>query len=122
MSRVVIEDVELLALHHAIMHGKFFENPRLPEAQGSPHLAAVADRVLDALAAKDERWNEWRQASPTRHAELLESVRQHLKKTRRLPAWQTWSHEKRRKVVRLLLSPLIADDELVDLLIPATDA
>lgn len=49
---------ELHALHRAIMSAKFTPNPVDPAINGSPHIASVANRVLDLIIEVEQESSE----------------------------------------------------------------
>lgn len=65
---LVIKDFhELVALNKALFEARFHANPDSEEVQGSPLLAAVHNRLVEALIATESdqgnrsKWQEWRQ-------------------------------------------------------------
>ena len=119
----VSDPMELLALHRALMEAKFHPNPEHREIQGSPFVARIAERVVDALIQYEisernktagDSWISWRDA--TKHDLCLNVVRQRLAETSRI-IWDNMTSDARRAYVRDLLSPLIAGDDLIGNLI-----
>ncbi len=109
---------EVLALHRMLFESKFdYLNSVYA---GSPFIAAIQDRLADALEAADpgNGWRDWRDAD--RHGHRVEAVRRSLADAGR--RWREMSVEQRAAHVRVLLAPLRPSDRLVNELIqePAT--
>jgi hypothetical protein len=72
---------EIQALHRMLFTRKF-DGPE-DVYFGSPFIASVQNKLVDALAAQSAaqaaQWSAWRTAS--RHLHILEKVRQHLANT-----------------------------------------
>ena len=49
------DERELYALWIALLEVKFHPDPEMPELQGSPFIANLANRVTDALIANEEK-------------------------------------------------------------------
>jgi hypothetical protein len=100
---------EILALHKMLMEYKFddLEN----SYAGSPFIAAIQNRLADALEAADpgQGWRKWREAEG--HPHRVEAVRRHLAKAGKW--WQECDHEERIAHVRNVLAPLRPSDELL---------
>ena len=108
---------ELLALHRALFEAKLHRAPEDLDVAGSPILARLAERVIDALIEVEEAngkpdarttWTAWRQASnhPRRHAAIREAVES-------CSQWSQMTGDDRRSFVVDALSPLVGDDDLV---------
>lgn len=107
---MIIEDkFELLALHRALFEAKFVEDPRDPVVPGSRIIANLANRLVDELAAKDPKWQQWRNAA--QHTERVDVVRRRIAESSK---WKSWSAAERRDYVEILLSPLVGDPALLD--------
>jgi hypothetical protein len=113
----VSDKAELRALFKALLEAKFHPDPETPEVQGSPLVAAICERVLAAMVAVElrdgdpmaaSRYAQWRRAEG--HPEWVTVVRSRIAEC---GAWSGWSRLEREHYVLLLLSPLIAERELV---------
>jgi hypothetical protein len=114
-NQVTIDDYhELLALHRALMEAKFHGEPNDPAVPGSPFIAAVANRVVEALvahdverkgAAKREEWARWRAITPDRREWRLA-----LGHATAMAKWDEWDDEMRTGVARTLMSPFVLGD------------
>jgi hypothetical protein len=109
---------ELLAVHRALMEAKFREAPNDPVLLGSPLLADVANRVVDALIGLDsqrhgsagrDRWVEWRQLSPERREWKLA-----IQAVSSAESWSKWSQAERRSYVITVLAPFTLDDPSIE--------
>lgn len=100
---------EVLALHRVLFERK---GEDLTDVYaGSPYLAAIQNRLADALEAADpgSGWTRWRAAEA--HEQRVDAVRDHL-----LSAggrWDEMSRELRRGYVQSLLAPLRVSDDLL---------
>ncbi len=69
----VSEKYELLALHRALFEAKRHADPDDTAIVGSPYVAALSLRVVDALAELDDLptfgpgWREWQRAEKHEH-------------------------------------------------------
>ena len=98
---------QLSALHAAIMNAKF--DPYGPDHSliNSPHLASLAQKVVDALASHDpeaearDGWERWRLASLERREVAI--VIERLKNS---PIYYRCSDSQRDKLIHTALSPL----------------
>ena len=101
--------LEVLALHRMLMEYKFEDIAS--EFAGSPFIAAIQNRLTDALEAADagSAWRNWRKAET--HTDRVESIRLYLAGAGGW--WQHLDHEQRAEHVRGLLAPLQPSDELV---------
>jgi hypothetical protein len=112
---------ELLALHRTIMEAKFSADPNDSCIQGSPFVAAVANRVVEALIEMEThregesavaKWHDWRHISPERREyQMVESTLQSN------PFWKTLGSAEQIKYVEDLVSPLQISHELIHQLI-----
>jgi carboxylesterase type B len=98
---------EVLALHRMLMEYKFEDLASV--YAGSPFIAAIQNRLADALRAVDPVWREWLRAET--HPHRVESIRIHLAEVGAW--WQDSDREQRAKYVLDLLAPLQPSDELV---------
>jgi len=78
---------------------------------GSPFIAAIQNRLADALeaASSGTGWTDWRAAE--RHVDRVEAVRRHLSTADQW--WEDMSFEQRGDYVRDVLAPLRLSDELL---------
>lgn len=104
----VTEKHELIALHRALFEAQFAAAPHDKDVPGSPLLASLANRVIDALAEDDPRWRDWRMAS--QHPERVEIVRERLPSD---PRWKGMLQSEREAHVRNHLAPLVPDEALL---------
>ncbi|WP_203841260.1 hypothetical protein [Winogradskya humida] len=115
---VVVEGYyEVLALHRYLFECK--GEDLSSEYAGSPFVAAIQNRLADALEAADPGpgWTKWRAAE--RHQHRVDAVRQHLSDAGH---WNAMSREQREAYVEDLLAPLrIASDLLDDLVAVQAD-
>lgn len=127
MPRFETEDrLELLALVRAIAEAKFHPQIRDEALQGSPVLARVAKRVLEAhveaevrdnpaIGSADEFEAWW---LPENQPEWVDAVRERIRKT---PSWPTFDDAMKRRWVSDLLSPMFIDDAYVESLVEEAD-
>ena len=104
----ITDKYELLALHRSLFEAQFAVDPHSRDVPGSPILASLANRIVDALNQQDPRWTEWRAAS--NHPDKVAIVR------RRLPeesGWSSMSQAEREAHIHNHLAPLIPDDVLL---------
>jgi hypothetical protein len=106
---------EVLALHRMLFASKFDDLNSV--YAGSPFIAAIQNRLADALEAADPGtgWRDWRDAD--RHDHRLDAVRRSLSHAGQ--RWQEMSVEQRTAHIRVLLAPLRPSDHLVNELIQA---
>jgi hypothetical protein len=107
---------EVLALHRYLFEckGEDFSSVYA----GSPFIAAIQNRLADALEVADpgSGWTTWRAADG--HQQRVDGVRQHLLST--TGRWNGMSRERRRAYVQDLLAPLrISEDLLAELVVQA---
>ena len=71
------------SLHRMLMDRKF---SRLDEFSGSPHIAAIQNRLADMIAAAEpgKHWDHWRQAE--HHPDRVQQIRRYLQRTAAWPA------------------------------------
>lgn len=115
---VSIAENELLALHKALLEAKFHAHPDNADIAGSPFVAAIADRVFDALVqweesrgnlAKADEWKEWRRAETK--AWIMRRVQEYAVEN---PHWMKWDAAERRDYLRCALSPFQLPDRQLD--------
>ena len=111
--------LEVLALHRFLFESKGEDFSSI--YAGSPHIAAVQNRLADTLEAADPGagWSDWRAAEG--HEGRVEAVRRHLRSSGN--ALNDMSTDIRTHHVRDLLAPLRLSEALVAELIeiPAGD-
>ncbi|HET7229380.1 MAG TPA: hypothetical protein VFJ16_05225 [Longimicrobium sp.] len=114
MTLTLTDRMELYALHRALMEAKFHADPDATEVQGSPYVATVSHRVLDALIVAEEAernqraadgWRDWRRGE--QHDWLRRFV------LTRLAQYPRLTPEQRIDYVRALTGPLIVDEAWV---------
>jgi len=111
----ITDNYELIALHRSLFEAQFTVEPHSRDVPGSPLLASLANRVVDALTQQDPRWSEWRIAA--NHPDRVQIVRRRLPEE---PGWSGMSQAERETHVRNHLAPLIPDGDLLHSL--ASDA
>lgn len=109
---------ELMVLHRALMEAKFSESLNDTAIGGSPILAEISNRVVDALiqessgtdstAYSAESWRRWRTAA-SRVLEL-EVIRDRIQNTNK---WPEWSQDEQRYYLSILLSPFEYDEDFL---------
>ena len=104
----VTDKYELLALHRALYEAQFSVDPHDRDVPGSPILANLANRVVDALTALDPRWADWRSAD--RHPDRVLIAERHLLAD---PRWTNMSRPERIAQVHNQLAPLVPSQDLV---------
>ncbi|WP_420348662.1 hypothetical protein [Pelagibius sp.] len=118
---------EIYALHRALLEGKFSRAPFSTEVTGSPFVASVANKTMDALIQKERDrgredyariWEERRQMSPKTHSEYWEAAIRSLEGSE---IWLTWSAEKKKEVAATVLSPFTASDDVMRRFIEEAD-
>lgn len=97
---------ELNALNAALQEARYHADPDSPEALGSPFVAAIHERVLQAIFHHDnwsseqiEVWLKWEN-----RAIEQERVRLYLSKCQ----WNTFSNNTKKDLVETLVRPFIA--------------
>jgi hypothetical protein len=103
---------EVLALHRFLFESKGEDFSSV--YAGSPYIAAIQNRLADALEAADpgSGWTEWRAAEG--HEGRVDAVRHLLLSGSR--AWTGMSREERQAYVQDLLAPLrLAQDLMTEL-------
>jgi len=99
---------ELIALHRSLLEAQFAITPHDRDVPGSPLLASLANRVVDALCKSDPRWADWRHAS--KHQDRVRIVRDRLTN---IKGWDTMPQYERETHVRNHLAPLVPDEQLL---------
>ncbi len=116
-SRVVIEGfADLNALHRALVEAKFNHGPQDQLVSGSPLVAKIANRVVEALEAAA---NEERPDSPLRDSwrwlenrpDILAVVRERLAEAEQA---FSLSRQQKRELLEALIAPFLASDETLD--------
>ena len=115
----VDDPAELVALQRALQVALRCEDADDPAVVGSPIVAALAHRVVDALIAAEERrgrgaqrWRSWRLLSA--HPEALALVE---RRKASMPGWSALAVDARRALVESWIAPLVADATLLDALV-----
>ena len=124
---VVTDEAELRVLLKALIEAKFHPAPECREIQGSPYVASLCERVVEAIAGCEESKGKFGNAERTRawyregrNESVLRAVRRQIAEHANTKLWLEWPTEKRADFVRVLLSPYVADDGLVNELIEDT--
>ncbi len=112
---VIIEKhEELLALHKALMEAKFHADPDNLLVSGSPFVADICNRVVDALIEiesqknplKREAWMNWL------NIEKQETFwKRAINSALKFKRWETLSLSKKEEYVRCLLSPFRVEEK-----------
>src|SRR5579884_4222449 len=107
----VSDPYEVNALLTALLEAKFHPRPEHPELAGSPLVARLCERAVEAFAAaqaagrlpdRPERTRAFYRARPPES--ILAVIRQRLGEVAGAPVWDGWSPTERAEYVRLLLS------------------
>jgi hypothetical protein len=116
----VTDPYELNALIRVLMQAKFHPDPTFFEVQGSPFVARMCERVVEAYAAAQEDRKlpgdpgRIRATSvDTPPDTVLDTVRLRISECASRGPWREWTTEQRSEFVRLLLSPYTPIDLLV---------
>lgn len=126
---VVDDAMEVNVLLRALFAAKFSAPADGPELPGSPILARLCERAMEAYAAAQEAGLLPGSAEQTRAShrtaapgpQVVEAVRGHLSVVAaRGGNWGQWSPDERADYVRLVLRPYVADEALVRELAGAT--
>ena len=108
---------DLTALLRTILEAKFHDAPNDDDVPGSSILAAVANRICDALTTAEiqktgpdaqRRWLEWRALTPARRewkVAISYATRTWAKK------WSRWSERQKEDAARDLVAPLLLTHE-----------
>ena len=104
----VTDKYELIALHRALFEAQFSENPLDRDVSGSPLLASLANRLVDALTEIDPRWADWREAEE--HPDRVAIAKARLLAR---PGWASLPHEEKLKSINNQLAPLIPSAALI---------
>lgn len=124
MFEIPIKDKnELLALHKVLMAAKFHPEPNLPECQGNPLVASIADRVCETLIEIERsagnkkavaEWERWRTADMERlESKLL------LKRISASNWWSSADENSRRTFINAFMAPLKLNDKDIQYIIEA---
>jgi hypothetical protein len=122
MATIEIDSAaDLTALLRAILEAKFHAAPNDDDVPGSSILAALANRICDALTTAEiqkegpvahRRWLEWRALTPARREwNVAISYATRMWAT----AWPRWSERQREDAARDLVAPLLLTQEGMDL-------
>jgi hypothetical protein len=116
----VDDPYEVNALLVALTEAKFHPDPERREVAGSPFVARLCERAVEAYVAAqaagrlDGNADQTRAFYDGRPPELiLTVVRRRLAEVIHQPVWSKWSPGERAEYVRLLLSPFGAPADLV---------
>ncbi len=118
---------EIYALYRALIEAKFSSAPRDTDIQGSPFVASVANKVMDALIQKERdrgredfarAWEAKRQMDPDAYPDLWRIA---LKGVEGFHAWLGWSREQKADFAAILLSPFVASDDVLRRFIEEAD-
>jgi len=113
---------EINALFRALFAAKFFAPEDGLELAGSPILARLCERVMDAIVAAQEaellpgNADRTRASfhSPPPLANVVASVRRHMAAVAAAGGnWDRWSPDERADYVRLVFRPYVAEESLV---------
>lgn len=123
---LVTNGFELLALHRALMEARFTLEANDPAVPDSPLVAAVANRVVDALIdlgkqskgyGTAEEWIAWRRVDPTRR-----EWRVVVNRLARNRSWQKQSREEKAAQAAMLMSPFVLTQEQLDQLVSEAES
>ena len=118
----VSDKYELLALHRALFEAKQHPDPEDRDVVGSPFVANLSLRVVDALAELDEpptfgpSWRDWQRAE--KHEHRLPLVRSRIEEC---APWSKWDADQKQEYVRTLLAPLVAESSTLSDLVAHGD-
>lgn len=109
----VNDQAELMVLLRTVMEAKFRGTGSDSEILGSPLLAGMANRIVQALIAiekergqySEARWQSWLKLDPTRREWKVI-----LKRVKGISQWSLWSAEERSRFLDDVASPLILTD------------
>jgi hypothetical protein len=124
MFEIPIKDKnELLALHKVLMAAKFHPESNLPECQGNPLVASIANRVCETLIDIERaagniksvaEWEQWRTADMERlESKLL------LKRISESNWWPSADESSRRTFINAFMAPLKLNDKDIQHVIEA---
>lgn len=130
MSFTVTDGAELHALLKTLLAAKFHPDPEVAEVPGSPPVARLCERAVEAVTAWDECHGRVDQAERTRawfrdargNTSVLSVVRKRITECARHSVWREWSTEQKAEYVQILLSPYSANEALVQELVEAGNA
>jgi hypothetical protein len=115
---------ELRALHRVLLEAKFHDAPDDAAIAGSPIVAALANRVVDALAMIDARagkadaWGGWRRSATATSRPWAVAVR----RASETGGWIAWARDKKEAYARILLSPFVPDANALARFVDEVDA
>lgn len=116
------EYYRLLALHRALMEAKFCEVPSDLPVSGSPFVAEIAHKVVEALLewkkaeGGEGSWDEWRRIDASRPEWRIAVLR-----AAQGESWVKLDSATKAELSRNLLSPFTFDDALLTQFIAAVD-
>ncbi len=119
----VTEEAELHALLKALLAAKFHPDPESLEIPGSPLVARLCERAVQAVATwlkthgkndRAERTLAWFRIGTADHP-VLKIVRKRIEECEHDQGgmWKNWTDEQRLEYVRILLSPYTCDDRMI---------
>lgn len=115
---------ELLALHRAIIEAKFHLDPEDRDVPGSPILARISERIVEAIGLMEDRmgkyggskgWESWRRNPGTRFWNVA------VEYAANFSDWHKLNLEQKRKLVTNLMAPFIADDNQISAFLSEVD-
>lgn len=119
---------KLLALHRALMQAKFARNPIDPVISGSPFIAEMAEQIVNTLVAMEvergypERAEAWKiRIDPNGELWQIALSRISSADETTFAAWGKWSFEEKKHYAKILISPFIADDGLLQKFVQEAD-
>lgn len=112
---------ELLALHNALLEAKFVETANNRDVAGSPLVATLARRALEALVSEDinrngtkmlARWSEWRALDSSRREWGIA-----IRRAREKSDWSRLTCQEKESHARSLVAPFeVSQDQINDFL------
>lgn len=114
-NEVVISDYyELLALHKALIEAKFHTEPENLLISGSPYIADICNKVVQALieietqkdASKQNRWMEWLNIKNQKTF-----WNRAIKYAQEFNLWDRMNNNEKKKYVMCLLAPFKFNEE-----------
>ena len=116
VASLIIEDENELRALHKMLYMRKFDGPE-DECFGSPYIASVQRRLVEALRGFDMRpWDDWLNAAA--HEPEVSKVRAHLIANRSKLA--ALSEDERRTYIADLLAPLLVGTDLMGELVEAS--
>jgi hypothetical protein len=113
-TELTFDELELWVLHACMVEAKFHEDPRDLDIPGGPLVAALVNKIADALQdserfGSDETWQTWRTLTPDR-----EEWRNALMFVKHRGDWLDRPTPQQLEYARCLLSPFHVSDELLE--------